>query len=136
MKKFGFHKSTSNLYDGGSNGGNLARSSSLHDLHDVHSNGVSASSGGMYGGRGGGMGGSISDLSRTRSTADLMSPLSRAWRGSGLDLTSGDPGASSSGAAKPAGLRLSSLISLTGSCSDLGYTSAASSRRASLAVRF
>lgn len=78
-----------------------------------------------------GLGDSSSDLTRTKSIANIFSP--RSWRGSGADIN-GNSASSSGGQSSSKPWRLSSLISLTGSLSDLGYTSEASSRRGSLAV--
>ena len=144
MKKFGFHKSTNNLNEGtnwsggrGNSGSGLTRSSSFHDLQDFRTLQQQSrnSNSGYFNFRG--LGDSSSDLTRTKSIANLFLP--RSWRGSGTDLnedsTSSSAGRSNgqtSSSAKP--LRLSSLISLTGSLSDLGYMSEAPSRRDSLAV--
>ena len=137
LKKYGFHKSTGNLNDVSSasskfNSGNtkLVRSSSYHDLQDVHQLNQlqhNQSYNSLYNR---GLGNSSSDLTRTRSTANLFSPRLNEgnWNGSNSDLS------------RP--VRLSSLISLSGgngsvtSLTDLGYQSQNSSRRQSFAVRY
>lgn len=138
MKKFGFHKSTNNLNEGtnssgsrGNSGSGLTRSTSFHDLQDFRTVQQQSrnSNSGFFNFRG--LGDSSSDLTRTKSIANIFSP--RSWLGSGADIT-GNSASSSNGQSSSKPWRLSSLISLTGSLSDLGYTSEASSRRGSLAV--
>ena len=138
MKKFGFHKSTNNLNEGtnssgsrGNSGSGLTRSTSFHDLQDFRTVQQQSrnSNSGFFNFRG--LGDSSSDLTRTKSIANIFSP--RSWLGSGADIN-GNSASSSNGQSSSKPWRLSSLISLTGSLSDLGYTSEASSRRGSLAV--
>ena len=138
MKKFGFHKSTNNLNEGTNSSGSrgnsdsgLTRSTSFHDLQDFRTVQQQSrnSNSGFFNFRG--LGDSSSDLTRTKSIANIFSP--RSWRGSGADIN-GNSASSSNGQSSSKPWRLSSLISLTGSLSDLGYTSEASSRRGSLAV--
>ena len=135
MKKFGFHKSTNNLNEGtnwsggkGNSGSGLTRSTSFHALQDFRTLQQQSrnSNSGYFNFRG--LENPASDLTRTKSIANIFSP--RSWRGSGTDLNTD----STSSSTKP--LRLSSLISLTSPCSlsDLGYMSEGPSRRDSLAV--
>ena len=146
MKKFGFHKSTNNLNEGtnwsggrGNSGSGLTRSTSFHDLQDFRTLQQQSrnSNSGYFNFRG--LENSSSDLTRTKSIANIFSL--RSWRGSGTDLNADSPSSAgrSSGPASAKPLRLSSLISLTspgspGSLSDLGYMSEGPSRRDSLAV--
>ena len=127
MRKFALHKSTSNLYDADESvsRNSLVRSSSYHDLQDSKKLQQQTRNSSFFGGNN-----SSNDLTRTRSIADLYSPRSEGWRGSGVEINGNN---NSDRSSRP--WRLSSMISLSGSFSDLGYQSQSSSRRESLAVR-
>jgi len=125
MRKFALHKSTSNLYDADESvsRNSLVRSSSYHDLQDSKKLQQQTRNSSFFGGNN-----SSNDLTRTRSIADLYSPRNEGWRGSGLEINGNN---NSDRSTRP--WRLSSMISLSGSFSDLGYQSQSSSRRESLA---
>ena len=133
LNKFAFHKSASNLFDSKSasreNDKRLTRSNSYHDLQDVGRSPKTCNRPFGYG-----HSNSNSDLTRSdlySSRQSSLSDISRSgacWRGSNNDLNGNYQDTS-----RPF-TRLSSIIGLSGSCSDLGYISSPASRRQSTAV--